>query len=154
MSERPSKRQIPGRTVLPEASDQAGREVLLLEALAVSPGDAVIFRFDRVNSQRRQGIWLGTTGILKIESTSPQFHLWADTAPPEVRVEVLETDGSLRFYNCFMKPPDPSNLAHMNGSGMITDETSDGWTTYSCNDVGVPPVYDKLVFSVKVERRG
>jgi hypothetical protein len=36
----------------------------------------------------------------------------------------------------------------------MADPTPDGWNTYSCNDVGVPPVYDKLVFSVKVERRG
>jgi hypothetical protein len=138
-----------------EASAQAGREVLRMDAIPVNPGDALIFRFDRVNSPRRQGIWLGTMGSLEIESeTSPQFVLWHDTAPPEVRVEVFETDGTLRFYNCFMEPPDPSHLAHVKGSGMVTDETSDGWTTYSCNDVGVPPVYDKLVFSVKVETLG
>jgi hypothetical protein len=116
MSDRPSKRQIPGRLVVQDASAEAGREVLRMDAIPVNPGDALTFRFDRVNSPRRQGIWLGTMGILKIESeTSPQFQLWHDTAPPEVRVEVLKSDGTLRFNNCYMRP---------DGSGPRTPATT------------------------------
>jgi len=144
-----SPTNLPGRAIAPWC-DKAGREVLMIEALPVSAGDVARLRFERQTQARPQGVWLGTVGNLRVlDREGSQFELWYAPDAPIIHIEVVETDGLLRFYNIFEHPPGSGlERSQMNGSGMLPDVVQDGWIRYSCNDFGLDTEFDKLVFSI------
>jgi hypothetical protein len=141
--------RIPGRTVSGRMAALSGREVVLIEGLEVSPGSRFKISFVSWTDKRRQGIWFGTHGLLNVPDTDPpddQFWVWADTAPPEFLVEVLETDGLLRFYNAWDEGQGPRSLVDY--SGMIVDRVGNV-STYRCQDFGREPHFSSLEFTVE-----
>jgi hypothetical protein len=141
--------QIPGRTLSRRMAALAGREVVLIEGLEVSRGSLFKISFVSWTDKRRQGIWFGTHGLIDIPGTTEpddQIQVWADTAPPEFQIEVLETDGLLRFYNVWDKGMGPRSLVDY--SGMIV-EREGNVSTYRCQDFGREPHFSSLEFTVE-----
>ena len=124
----------------------------MIEALPIVSGQFIRLVIDMVQSPWRQGVWLGTDGVLRVaDSADSQFVVWSDTAPAEVRIQCESTDGLLRFYNVWDShrgyQPYESQSAT---SGMLVEELDDGWIRYSCNDIGANPDFQKLVFRIAV----
>lgn len=133
-----------------DLSEQLGRPVVRFEVVPVGAGQVVTLSFDSVNSDWRQGIWLGTEGGLRVNGVeNSQLVVWHDSAPEVVRVEVAETDGLLRFYNVWDSGrglgPHESQSATC---GMLMTELPDGSRRYGCNDIGFDPAFDKIVFTM------
>lgn len=141
---------MPGRALNRALTKSRGSDVLLIEALQCVPGQRFQFRFESWSDTWRQGIWLATTGQLLVNQlASAQFVLWADTSPSTVDVDIVETDGLLRFYNVWDSGralgPHESQSAT---SGMVAEAIDSSSTSYRCNDIGHEPSFTKLVFTV------
>lgn len=122
-------------------------DVVKIEVLPISAGDVVVVRFLGGLSTWRQGVLLATEGLLAVEGeVSPQVVLWTDTAPDEVSVTAMQTDGLLRLYNVWDSGrglgPFESQSAT---SGMLV---SGG--TYRCSDIASDPAFDRLSFSIEI----
>lgn len=77
-----------------------------------------------------------------------QFEIWADTSPPSVTVGIRDTsDGLLRMYNIWDMGPGRHHASQSATSGMLKQEDGN-LTTYRCNDIGLRPAFDRLVFQV------
>jgi hypothetical protein len=147
--------QLPGRTVADNLTDDQGREVLRIEAVPFEAGDRAAFVFEDAHSPWRQGIWVGTDGVLRVaESVGAQFVLWMDSAPPTVEVSCDRSDGLLRVYNVWDSGRGRGQESQCHTSGMAVEALADGSRRYSCSDIGSPPSFDKLVFRLSVIRPG
>jgi len=118
----------------------------------VSEGETLQFAIAGTSGSWRQGIWLGVHGDLEVAGTrADQFVVWADTAPKSFQVRVAKTeDGLLRFYNVWDSGLGRKMESQSATSGMLVDE-ADGVVTYRCNDIGLSPKFDKLVFELRRE---
>lgn len=148
MSER--RNALPSRTKSPVLNDALGREVLLIEALPLRPSQLVRLVFERVGSSRRQGVWVATDGVLRVGNVAaPQFVIWADTSPPEVEILCEQCDGSLRFYNVWDSGRGRDSQSY--SSGMAVEPLPDGSTRYWCSDFGLPPDFERLIFTISIQ---
>jgi hypothetical protein len=128
-----------------------GREVVQIEALDLQPGQTVDVQFESVASPWRQGLWLDTDGVLRVGDTAAaQLVLWAETAPPDVRITCEASDGLLRFYNVWDSGRGRRQESLSATSGMAVEVLGDGWRRYSCADIGREPAFDKLVVRVAI----
>lgn len=124
----------------------------MLDVVPVSTGDICRIGLESTNSAWRQGIWIGTQGLLRVNDVeSAQIVIWRDSAPASVDIEVIESDGNLRVYNIWdsgrgIKDHESQSMT----SGMIIDVLNDGTRRYRCNDIGYEPDFDKLVFTLQV----
>lgn len=148
-----SKHSLPERTLSSAVTDRKGREVVKIEALKIEPGQTVTLRFEDVDSPWRQGVWVATEGLLRIDdSIDSQFVLWADTAPPEVSIMCAETDGLLRLYNVWDSGRRAGPFeSQSHTSGMVVEMLEDGSRRYSCNDIATNPDFNTLIFRVALE---
>jgi hypothetical protein len=124
-----------------------GRDVVKMEVLPIAAGQTAQVRFLETASAWRQGIWIGTEGLLEVAGArDSQLILWTDTAPSEVRVFVIETDGWLRFYNIWDSGRGLSPYeSHSATSGMLVSGLR-----YACSDIAEDPEFDRLSFSLEV----
>ncbi len=77
--------------------------------------------------------------------------VWQDTAPESVELEVVATDGLLRFYNVWDSWRDLGpHESQQATSGMLVDHISEASARYHCNDIGVSPKFEKWRFVVTV----
>lgn len=84
-------------------------------------------------------------------TSSPALVLWSDTTPEPAELDIVETDGKLVFYNVWDSGRGLGAFESQSAtSGMVVDRLADGWTRYSCNDIGRDPQYDRLVFRVRL----
>ena len=129
---------------------ELGKPVLKIDVIQVSPGDTFSIAFKSQSGDWRQGIWLAVVGEIEIAGErAAQLTLWTDTAPSQFDVTVLRTeDGLLRLYNLWDSGRGYRRESQSATSGMLK-ETSGAVTTYRCNDIGVKPTFDKLVFEVR-----
>jgi hypothetical protein len=142
---------LPGRTPSRNVVDPLGREVLKIEALALSAGQTVSLVFEHVRSEWRQGVWLATAGILRAgEIAADQLVLWTDTAPPEVTITCEATDGLLRFYNVWDSGRGRHRESQSATSGMAVETLDAGERRYACNDIGNDPDFQTLVFRLAI----
>ena len=149
------KRHLPQRTLNPNLGRLPDDPVLLVETIDASEGSALHLKFESAANDRRHGVWIATEGLLRVgELEADQLLLWSDTAPEEVDVVVLRTDGLVRMYNVWTPDAGPGYRSQSDYSGMRRQELEDGWIRYSCTDFGLPPMFDRLVVSVRPERLG
>lgn len=140
-------------TLNPVLTKAAGQPVLMVEALSVSAGDVVRFRFKAAAPTFRQGIWIALDGEAEVNGVrSSQFEVWKDTAPDEIAVKVISADPEcLWFYNIWERPArggfPATKMSQTDFAGMLKEELATG-TTYRCNDMGPVPTFQSLVFSV------
>jgi hypothetical protein len=152
MSDRPGARKPPAGKLNDELSETMGRDVVTIEALPIAVDQSVHVVLEGSGSPWRQGVRFVTDGVLRVAGVeAPQLDIWTDTAPPAVVVECVQTDGLLRFYNIWQSGRRPGVESRSATSGMLVEDLGDGWRRYSCNDVGVEPAFDKLVFRITVE---
>src|SRR5262245_21669862 len=91
---------LPGRMLNDQLSDVVGRDVVKIEALPIAAGQSIHLVLENSNSVWRQGVRFVTDGVLRVAGVdAPQLDIWIDTAPPEVWISCVETDGLVRFYN-------------------------------------------------------
>jgi hypothetical protein len=145
--------RIPGRTVSDLMTEMAGREVVLIEGLDVAPGSQFKITLVSWTDKRRHGIWFGTHGLIDVPEPdtgepSPQMKVWTDTAPREFQIDVLETDGLLRFYNIWDKGQGRGAQSLGDFSGMIVEQDGNV-STYRCQDGGREPHFSSLEFTVE-----
>jgi hypothetical protein len=135
-----------------QLTTEVGRSVVSLEVVHVSEGNTLEFTIASTSGTWRQGIWLGVHGELVVEGErGDQLVIWTDTAPKSSQVRVTKTeDGLLRFYNVWDSGRGRKMESLSATSGMLVDE-GDGVVTYRCNDIGLSPGFDKLVFEVRRE---
>jgi hypothetical protein len=147
---RPAK--PPGRTLNDELSEAVGRDVVKIEALPIAVGQSAHLVLEGSDSPWRQGVRLVTDGVLRVAGVEgPQLDIWTDTAPPAVEISCVETDGLLRFYNVWQSGRRPGVESRSATSGMLVEDLGDGWRRYSCNDIGVEPDFEKLVFRISID---
>ncbi|MBY5162883.1 hypothetical protein [Salsipaludibacter albus] len=127
-----------------------GEVVLMLDVVSVGSGAGFNITFEQVASEWRQGVWLGTDGILQVDGArSPHIVLWQDIAPASTHVRLLEGSGDLRLYNVWdsgrgIKDHESQSAT----SGMVVETLERGSRRYRCNDIGYDPSFQKLVFTL------
>lgn len=143
--------RLPGRLPNPEVHGPNGEQALMIDAVPVSSGQRVQIEFEGINGPRRQGLFVATDGLLRTEdAVSKAYTLWEDTAPRLIDMEVVETDGTLIFYNIWEKTPGAGFRSQAYTSGMLPQPLEDGWTRYRCQDFGVDNTFDSLTFRIRV----
>jgi hypothetical protein len=81
LTEMTRRGRLPGKASSDTVFSREGEPALLIEEYSVSPGRKIRIEFEETNSAWRQGIFLGTQGLLNINgSHSPCFVLWTETA--------------------------------------------------------------------------
>ena len=153
-------RGVPKERVINSHLSEVGHAaVVMIDVLSVMEGSVVRIVFESVDSPWRQGIWLATSGALRVNDVeSEQLTLWQDTAPQVVEVEIVDTDGVLTFYNVWDSGRYPGyesqgltlGESQSATSGMVVSEVGDGRLRYGCNDIGYDPTFEKLVFTIEV----
>jgi hypothetical protein len=152
MSEGRRPTKPPRRTLNDELSEAFGRDVVKIEALPIAAGQSAHLVLEGSASSWRQGVRFVTEGVLRVAGVeAPQLDIWTDTAPPTVEVSCLKTDGLLRFYNIWQSGRRPGVESRSATSGMLVEDLGDGWRRYSCNDIGLEPDFEKLVFRIAIQ---
>lgn len=142
--------RLPSKPLLNETLTKSDRPVLLMDVVQVTQGQTVRLEFLASASDWRQGVWLGTHGILEVNGAeATQFVFWEDTSPPTSHVHVVASDGLLRLCNVWDRV---IGLGHHESqsvtSGMVKRIREDGSFLYNCNDTGFHPKFDKLTFVI------
>lgn len=146
------RRPLPLRSYSSTVQGPGGDPAILIESLEVRPGQKICLTFESADPSWRQGLFLGTAGLSSVAgATSPQLNLWTDSAPPEVLIYVLETDGSLVLYNIWDSGRGRRSQSHT--SGMILEHLADNGRRYWCTDFGSTPDFGKLVFRISFDDR-
>lgn len=144
---------LPSAPVVNSAlTSPAGEEVLLLDVVSVGSGAGFTITFEHVASDWRQGVWLGTDGVLEVGGVrSPQVVLWQDIAPASTHVRLLEGSGELRLYNVWDSGRGIEDHESQSAtSGMVVEILERGARRYRCNDIGHDPSFETLVFTLDV----
>ncbi len=141
------------RTLNEEISTLLGHDVVLVDAIPLRVGQVVTLTIEQAKPSPRQGVSLGTEGMLQIgERKKPQLIVWADETPLVAEVVCEATDGLLRVYNVW-EPRDgsPGFESRLRPSGMIVEELDDGSRRYACNDIEFDnPDFQTLVFRLSI----
>lgn len=144
--------KVPSRRWLNRAlTHENGRDVVQFEVIETAAGETFRLTFESSTSAWRQGVWLATEGELSVSNIiAAQVVLWSDSAPGTVDVLVRVTDGLLRFYNVWdsgrgLGPHESLSAT----SGMLVEEDAAGVRRYRCNDIGLNPTFEKLVFTLQ-----
>jgi hypothetical protein len=127
-----------------------GRDVWYMDGLDMHPGQAIEVHIESTNAERRQGVRIATEGVLSTNGVSARaIELWADTAPRPTLISCREsTSGRLVLYNIFETQLGRMSQGHT--SGMLIDTLPGGGRRYRCCDSAPEPVFDRLVFTVRI----
>lgn len=123
-----------------------------MDVLPLHEGGGYAVEFEEVNSPWRQGVWLGTDGVLEIGGMeSPSMVLWSDTAPVGTVVTCRSTrTGLLTIYNIWDSGRGyGDHESQRASSGMLREDAADGSFQYRCQDISVEPVFDRLTFRLR-----
>jgi hypothetical protein len=133
-----------------EFAEHGRTDVIRWDVFSISDGEVLRLRFDSVNSDWRQGVWLRTDRSIIVGSQDyEQVVLWQDTAPPVVELTCSSKDGLLDVYNVWCSGrPHTRMESHSASSGMLIEELPNG-RRYQCNDIGFETQFDKLVFRLE-----
>lgn len=142
----------PGRVLSNTLVGPRGEPVVKIETIDVSRGQGVTITFEHVAPRWRQGVFVATDGVMRVAcASSPSFVLWQDSAPAVSTIEIVETEGSLTFYNVWDSGRGKGRFESQAAtSGMLVEHLGERSSRYRCNDIGVNPDFHQLVFSVQV----
>jgi len=144
---------LPGRTLNRSLLGPDGAPVVLVESLDVAAGHRVTFSVISVGERWRQGLFIATEGAVRIgDEERDQWIVWTDSAPPQIDVEIVKTDGKLVFYNIWDSGRSKGRESQSHTSGMYLEVHDDGVRRYACNDIGFDPDFTSLVFDVELHR--
>ena len=143
--------KLPARVLSSTLKTSNGDPAIKIEGIKIAKGEKICIEFENFREGWRQGIWLATHGLLLAAGlNAPQLHLWTDTAPKHVEIEIIETDGLLRFYNIWDSHRGLAPESQSASSGMFTEQLGTGITRYRCNDIGLPATYSALTFQLSL----
>jgi hypothetical protein len=132
--------------------------VVLLEEVPGPAGSLVDIVSESWDEAWAHGLWLATVGELRFVDPPErhrdvvprsQLYLWAPYAP-ELTVEIVRSDGLLRFYNIWDSHDGYRTQSQRYTSGMVPEVLDDGWTRYRCDAISVEHRFDQLVFRLRV----
>ena len=128
------------------------RSLWLSYRLSVCTGDHVRLLFEGFRRRPRQGIQLIMENRRHRMTINDQqakgFILWADTAPPEVPVEITNAGrgGRLILYNVWEDEKYGTLLHGLNWTAMDVRDCTDGSLLIDCSDgYGLEPSFGDLV---------
>lgn len=128
----------------------AGKTIQMVDRIPVNDGQCLRVRFESVNSDWRQGVYLTVDGGFTVNGVfmKKAVVLWHDTAPKEVLLQVQTKNNNCQIKNVWDIGDGVMHSWH-NGGAMIVEETNSG-KRYHCND-GLPDEdFDDLIFCVEV----
>lgn len=136
---------LPTHPVLNNAfADNFRGEVVLIDAISVSPGDEFVLEFEEKASPWRQGVWLGVDGAMEIAGREgPSMQIWEDSAPEMMKIRILKARGPLHLYNIWDRGRGVNSQSHT--SGMIIEELGKS-RRYRCQAINVEPTFGDLTF--------
>lgn len=145
-------RSLPGQTINESIHGPNGEPVFRVHIFSVRPGQRVRVVFEEVNAQWRQGLFVATEGSLAVNGgRSPSLILWHDNTPPEIEIEVVESNGTITLYNIWDSGRKHGRFESLKAtSGMLVERIEDNGWRYRCNDIGIDPDFKKLVVRVEV----
>jgi hypothetical protein len=131
-------------------TERLGFDVWHMYGIDVSPGEAIALAFESMNSPRRQGVFIGTEGLLSIDGVDARaFNLWYDTTPRPVVIRCRESSsGRAVVYNIFEREPG-RQISQAHTSGMLVESLPGGGQRYRCCDLAREPSFDRVVFTVR-----
>jgi hypothetical protein len=124
-----------------------------MDALELREGERAVLQFESVDSPWRQGVWVGTDGILRVAQTSSRsMDLWSDTSPREVEIHCESSSTRvLTIYNIWNSGRKfGRHESQSHSSGMLVEELAGGGYRYRCQDISVKPRFDRLVFTIRI----
>jgi hypothetical protein len=125
-------------------------DVVLVDVFPVKDGEHITLVFESTNSPWRQGVWLTCDRGVEINNqVLKSALLWKDTAPREVDIKCLTSNGLLAAYNVWDRGDGRDSLSH--SSGMLVEELPAG-RRYKCNDIGFRTDFDKIIFRIEHSR--
>jgi hypothetical protein len=125
-------------------ADNFGGEVVLVDAISVSPGDEFVLEFEEKGSPWKQGVWLGVDGLMEIAGHEGQsMQIWEDSALELVKIRILDSHGPLHLYNIWDRGRGVNSQAHT--SGMVIEELGKS-RRYRCQAINVEPTFSDLTF--------
>lgn len=145
-------RSLPGKTINESIHGPNGEPVFRVHTFPARPGQRLRVVFDEVNAQWRQGLFIATEGSLAVNGgCSPSLILWQDNAPPEIDIEVVESNGTITLYNVWDSGRKRGGFESLKAtSGMLVEHIEPHGWLYRCNDIGIDPDFTKLVVRVEV----
>jgi hypothetical protein len=126
-----------------------GRTIQMDDCLIVREGQILKVKFERVNSDWRQGVCLSTDGIFEVNNLKIEksIVLWQDSAPTEVELMVHSRNGECRVKNVWDAGDGVMQSWH-NGAAMIVEELPT-CRLYKCNEGRGDACFDDLIFSIE-----
>lgn len=138
---------LPRHPVLSDAfAEEYDSDVILIDAIPVSPGDQLALEFEENCSEWRQGVWLGVDGKMEVAGTeSSSMQIWEDNSPSTVNIRIIESNGFLHLYNIWDRGHGTSSQAHT--SGMIVEEFGRS-RRYRCQAISTRPSFNDMTFRI------
>lgn len=145
-------RALPGTTINDSIHGPNGEPAYYIHTFPVRPGQRLRVVFEEVNAPWRQGMFIATEGSLTLaDVTSRALVLWQDSAPPEVDIDVVESNGTITIHNVWDSGRNLGRFeSQMATSGMLVERLEPHGWRYRCNDIGFNPDFKKLVVRVEV----
>jgi hypothetical protein len=122
--------------------------VILIDAISVSTGEGIVLEFEEVNSEWRQGVWLGIDGMMEVAGQkSPTMQIWEHNSPRSIEIKIIEARGPLHIYNIWDRGRGISSQA--NTSGMIVEEIQNV-RRYRCQSISIEPHFRDMTFVIRL----
>ncbi|NIA57089.1 hypothetical protein HAV22_26045 [Massilia sp. TW-1] len=140
---------IPREAILSKAFQERRRsDVFKWDVYPIDEQCVLRLVFESWKETCRHGLRLAVEGSLMVNGhVSSSIEIWADTAPREVRIAVLDSTGRLSVYNLWDAGQGKQSQSHT--SGMLIEPLPKG-RRYRCNDIGLVTSFDDLVFRIEV----
>jgi len=134
--------------------DYEGKTVLLYDEIAIPTSGVITFTFLGVQSEWRQGVWLGDMPSIRDlnltvgDQSASSMRIWQDTAPQSLQIEFSAPHQSLYLYNIWDNGNGHSS-SQLQGAGMHL-ELDGKKRIYRCNDGHPETTFSHLAFSIEI----
>jgi hypothetical protein len=119
----------------------------------VAGGDTLVLRFLSFTTEYIQGLRISAEQCqLTVERfTGKEIVLWTDSAPEQVRLEVVKSKKRARvgFLNVWKDREHETMMYALTSSAMRVSRTDDGELVLRCSDGSGEPEFDDLVVQIR-----
>lgn len=95
-------------------------------------------------------MFIATERSLAVADVTARAHvLWQDSTPPEVDIDVIESNGTITIHNVWDSGRKYGRFeSQKHTSGMLVERIEPHGWRYRCHDIGFNPDFKKLVVRV------